>query len=101
TLRMPDADRGLDRDPRFAPAMPLSSTLHRMAWQCGVLRRELLDAAGRHPDWIVRSHEELIADPLAQVPALARAVGLEWSARCDELLRASNKVGVGHHTTRE
>lgn len=100
-MRMPDADRGLDADPRLKPAVPLPTRLHRVAWQFGTLQSALVSAAQRNPGWTVVSHESLLEDPMSRIPELASALALEWPDEATERLEASNATGSGYRTTRQ
>jgi len=99
-LRMPDGRRTLHAEAPLAAPPPLSTALHRMAWQFSVLEGRLLEAAARHPDWIVERHESVIANPLERVPELAAALGLAWGEDADRTLRESNSAGGGYGTSR-
>jgi len=67
-----------------------SSTLSITAWNVGLLVRALRDAAERHPDWIVASHDDLSAEPVAGFKELTQRLGLRWTPAMDEYLRESD-----------
>src|ERR1700689_1906300 len=67
-----------------------SSTLSITAWNVGLLVRALRDAAERHPDWIVASHDDLSAEPVAGFRELTQRLGLRWTPAMDEYLHESD-----------
>jgi hypothetical protein len=102
-LDLPDQYRALDRHPavrdRFvAPwevPLPGGDRLSRAAWQVCLLSAALLDAAGRHPDWLVVEHEDLCRRPVERFAGLSRGLGMTWNDRADQFLRTSDTAGEG------
>jgi hypothetical protein len=107
-LDLPDADRGIDRNravreqviDRLRLPSPGPSASERAMWQLGVLLSALDDAVARHPEWLVRTHEELCAQPEDAFRSLSAALGLEWSAQSGDRLRATDQHGTGYSTHR-
>ncbi len=107
-LDLPDADRGLDRDPAVQRRLvqplglpqPGPGQAERSIWQLGVLLCALEDAVSRHPDWHVRTHEDLCEDPTAAFGSLYRDLGLAWTTRAEDFLAASDRPGSGFATLR-
>jgi hypothetical protein len=60
----------------------------------------LLEAAERHPDWLIVRHEEVAADPPAQFRDVFARLELPWSRDVDAFLDASNEPGTGWETKR-
>jgi hypothetical protein len=107
-LDLPDADRRLDRqasvrrrviDPLHLPD-PGTGRSARAIWQLGVLLCALEDAVARHPEWHVRSHEELCLDPDDGFRALATELDIPWSGDAAAVLRAQDRDGSGFSTER-
>jgi hypothetical protein len=108
-LDMPDADRRLDRNPavqaryveRWGLAAPGPEPVARAVWQLGLLTAALEEAAGRHPRWHVRVHEDLCADPAAEFRRLYDDLGLEWNDRAETTLREGDRPGGGFDLHRQ
>lgn len=66
----------------------------------GVLATSLREAAHRHPEWLVVSHDELCIDPRRSFRAVVARLGIEWDAAIDDYLDASNVDGAGFRTKR-
>lgn len=79
---------------------PPQDALERTTWLLAVLSREMQQAAARHPEWAVVHHEDLLADPVSSLRALAGRLTLPWGPRSDDLVRASNRPGTGYSTQR-
>lgn len=102
-LGLPDADRGLDRNPAvrrryvepWGLATPAPAHVARAAWQIGLLSSALEDALVRHPEWHVVEHEALCRDPHARLGDLFTDLHLSWSDRVDEQLEESDGPGSG------
>jgi hypothetical protein len=102
-LDLADRDRGLDRSPavqaryvrrwHLPPAGP--GAIDRAVWQLGLLSAALEEAAGRHPEWHVRVHEELCADPMDEFRRLYADLGLEWTGEAETALRRGDRPGQG------
>jgi hypothetical protein len=72
-----------------------ASPAARWAWQVGLGRAALLDAARRHPEWTLVSHEALCADPIGTFRTIAERAGLTCGDRMTDYLETSNSPGVG------
>jgi Sulfotransferase family len=79
---------------------PGASSLVRGTWLLGVLGIALEDAARRHPDWILVSHESLASDPAPGFRSLSQGLGLEWTATADRVLASLNRPGRGTERAR-
>jgi hypothetical protein len=102
------------RDPREAAAVgvhaqarwdiepPAASEprLVHQAFEYGVLACALRDAAARHDDWTIVSHEQLCTDPVAEFRALAESLGLRWNDAATAFLTESDQQGSGYQTNR-
>lgn len=73
--------RGL---PPFEPGWPV---ILQIAWAIGVLRTAMKPVTQKNPDWLVVSHERLNQEPAAEIPMLARALGLPWSSSADAIVQ--------------
>jgi hypothetical protein len=67
-----------------------ASAVTRAAWNVGLLTTALRQAADRHPDWVVASHDDLCVDPLPRFEALARRLGLGWTSAMEEYVTRSD-----------
>ena len=81
-------------------AAPQPDPLERLVWQIGVLTLALEQAAARHPNWVVRTHEELCIEPTMQFQQLYSELGLTWSERAEQYLAKNNRPGEGFPTQR-
>ena len=70
-----------------------ASAVTRAAWNVGLLTTALKQAAERHPDWVVASHDDLCVDPLPKFEALARQLGLGWTSAMEEYVTQSDDPG--------
>ncbi len=69
--------------------------LVQIAWVVGLLTHVLGEAAARHPEWHVVTHEDLCADPSVRMRAVFDLVGLPWAAEVERFLAENNKAGEG------
>ncbi len=76
-----------------------ASVFERAATVCAVWAVALADAARTH-GWLRISHDAVLADPSRHLEALARTAGLEWGARAEAFVAASNAPGEGFATRR-
>jgi hypothetical protein len=76
------------------PPKTSASYVTRVAWEIGLLTCVLEDAADRHPDWRVFTHESLCADPLAEFRRLCDGIDLEWSTDVEVFICESNRPGT-------
>jgi hypothetical protein len=70
-----------------------ASPVTRAAWNVGLLTTGLRQAADRHPDWVVASHDDLCLDPLPKFEALTRQLGLGWTSAMEEYVTKSDDPG--------
>ncbi len=82
------------------PRPPATDGFAHLVWMAAFTMSAYDEVAARHAEFHVVDHETLRADPQAQLRRLVDAVGLEWSDRADEHLRASNRPGTGFETKR-
>jgi hypothetical protein len=76
---------GLDEPDRDASAVTIA------AWNVGLLTTALKQACDRHPEWIVESHDDLCADPVARFRSLTERIGLHWTDGMEQYLRRSDE----------
>lgn len=94
------SDSFIGRHPRVQEAYlrPLGITIPNgsttavalAAYNVGVLTKALKEAAARHPEWILVSHDELCLDPLPKFRELTARLGLQWTTAMEEYLRRSD-----------
>jgi hypothetical protein len=87
------------RETEAWPPPPLE-TFERAAWNTCARMTPLIQAAGRHPEWLVVQHEALCEDPVPAFQRVFDAVGLEWSAAVEGFLDASNRPDGGTFETK-
>jgi Sulfotransferase family len=75
--------------------LPGPDPIERISWRIGLLVAVLEDAQSRHPEWHVRSHEQLCTDPVAEFQKLYAEMGLEWGDSATEFLDEHNTPGSG------
>ncbi len=87
---------------RWGIAAPDSAApqLAQQAFMFGVLTESLLEAAERHPEWVIEHHEALCDDAPARMRNLAADLGLTWTPEAEEFIRDSDRVGEGFDTRR-
>jgi hypothetical protein len=84
----------------LTPPNGQSSSVSVAAWNVGLLTRALRDAAERHPDWIVASHDDLCVDPVPRFKSLAQRIGLHWTPAMEDYLRKTDDPAFAvHHGT--
>lgn len=93
----PDIRRQVDQG-RMPPPGP--DPFERLVWQVGVLSLALEEAAGHHPTWVVRTHEELCIDPSATFQRLYAELGLTWNEQAQRYLAENDRPGEGFPTQR-
>ncbi|MGO9344235.1 MAG: sulfotransferase [Acidimicrobiales bacterium] len=102
-LDLPDRDRDLGAlrrvQERFVRPWGVpsagTSALERAVWELGLLTCALEQAAAKHPEWHLRTHEQLCTDPEERFRVLARDLGLAWGPGALDVLRSSDKPGTG------
>ena len=75
--------------------LPGPDPVERMSWRIGLLTAAVEDAASRHPEWHLRTHEGLCADPAAEFRRLSADLGLDWSEKAQSFLDGHNAPGSG------
>jgi hypothetical protein len=86
-------------DPWGVP-QPGPDALERMCWRIGLLTAVLEDAASRHPDWHVVTHEDLCVDPVEKFRVLCGKLGLAWTDQREDYLVDHNTPGEGFRLKR-
>ncbi len=74
---------------------PGSDPVERMSWRIGLLIAALEEARSRHPEWHVRTHEQLCTDPPAEFHQLEDELSLEWGEQSEAFLEGHNAPGTG------
>ncbi len=80
---------------RWGVPLPGPDPIERISWRIGLLTAVLEEATARHPEWHVRSHEELCTDPPAEFQKLYAELGLEWGDPSARFLDEHNTPGTG------
>ena len=80
---------------RWGVPMPGPDPIERMSWRIGLLNAALEESIGRHPEWHIRTHEQLCTDSEVTFRALYGELGLEWSEAPSNFLVQSNVPGDG------
>jgi hypothetical protein len=81
-------------------AAPGPDPLERMIFSIGVLSTALEAAASRNPQWLIRTHEQLCADPGQEFRRLYADLGLTWSEGVEAFLAGNDRPGEGFRTQR-
>ena len=76
-------------------SLPGSDPVERMSWRIGLLTAAVEDAASHHPEWHVRTHERLCADPTVEFRQLYADLGLDWGEPSQSFLDGHNAPGSG------
>jgi hypothetical protein len=79
---------------------PGDDPIERMSWRIGLLVAALEEALARHPEWHVRTHEELCNDSVATFQTLFADLELEWTDATEQFLIDSDSPGRGFATQR-
>jgi len=79
---------------------PGPDPIERMSWKIGLLSSALEDSIARHPDWVVRSHEAMCADPDVEFRRLFAELRIDWNPHAEEYLRDHDTPGVGFDVRR-
>ncbi len=80
--------------------LPGPDPIERMSWRIGLLVAVIEDARSRHPEWHLRTHEQLCIDPTAEFQRLYTELGLEWGEPSEAFLEAHNTPGSGYIVNR-
>ncbi len=75
--------------------LPGPDPIERKSWMIGLLTAAVEDTSARHPDWHVRTHEQLCTDPPGQFHHLFDDLGLPWGTSTEEFLEKHNSPGSG------
>ena len=79
---------------------PGHDPLEQMIWRIGVMLTALEQAAGRHPEWVVRTHEQLCRDPNDEFRRLYADLDLQWTEAAAACLVENDRPGRGFRTRR-
>ena len=77
-----------------------SGPVERTVWLIGLLTLALEEEVAKHPDWIVRTHEELCRNPQDAFRRLFAEVDLPWTDGVEQFLVANDRPGEGFVVTR-
>ena len=80
--------------------VPGEDPLERLVWQLGVINLVLEESVAQHPDWVVRTHEELCDNPIVQFQRLYADLGLTWNEDAERYLTKNDRPGEGYPTQR-
>lgn len=80
--------------------LPGPDHLEQMIWQIGALTMALELAAANHPEWSLRTHEQLCRDPIEEFRSLYADLGLSWGERTESFLVEHDRPGKGFRTQR-
>lgn len=75
--------------------LPGPDPVERMSWRIGLLTAAVEDAASRHPEWHLRTHERLCSDPADEFRQLYAGLGLDWGEAPATFLEGHNAPGSG------
>ncbi|HWD63600.1 MAG TPA: hypothetical protein VG405_00375 [Solirubrobacteraceae bacterium] len=84
----------------LAPVDPGAPILERVTFHVALLAAHLDRTTAAHPEWTVVSHEEFAAASETAFRQLFDRLGLVWSVRVAERLKATNAPGTGTTTQR-
>jgi len=79
---------------------PGPDPIEKISWRIGLMIAALEEALSRHPDWHVRTHEELCTDSVATFRALFADLDLAWTEATEKYLVENNAPGDGFTTQR-
>jgi hypothetical protein len=85
---------------RWDVPQPGNDPIEKMSWRIGLLIAALEEALERHPEWHVRTHEQLCTDSVATFRTLFDDLGLTWSDATAEYLVENDTPGDGFATRR-
>lgn len=80
--------------------LPGPDPLEGTVWRIGLLTTALEKALVRHPSWLVRTHEQLCADPAAEFRQLFADLDLTWTTEAATHLQENDREGKGFRTQR-
>ncbi len=85
---------------RWGVALPSADPVERVSWRIGLLLAAMEEAVARHPEWSVRTHEQLCDGPVGQFQDLYAELGIPWSIDAERFLTESDRPGEGFQTNR-
>ena len=85
---------------RWGVPQPGDDPIERMSWRIGLLVAALEEATSRHPEWQMRTHEQLCTDSAATFHTLFDDLGLEWTDATERFLEDNDRPGEGFVTQR-
>ena len=85
---------------RWGVPQPGDDPIEKMSWRIGLLVAALEEAMTRHPEWQVRTHEQLCTDSVATFRTLFADLSLEWSDATEQFLVDNDTPGEGFVTKR-
>jgi hypothetical protein len=74
---------------------PGPDPVERMSWRIALLTAAIEDVHARHPEFQLRTHEQLCTDPPAEFSQLFDDVGLPWGEASETFLKDHNVPGTG------
>jgi len=80
---------------------PAGESLESTTWAACAIGVILLEAASRHPDWLVVSHEELCLDPVKAFRSVFARLGLAEPQNLAGQLAETDRPGTGYEINRE
>lgn len=86
--------------PAAADADPQTIAASLVGW-IAARTRSLLEAAHRHPDWIVVRHEDLLTRRTEAFEDLVQRIGLTWTSAIEDFITSSDKAGQRFSTNRD
>jgi hypothetical protein len=75
--------------------LPGADPIERMSWRIGLLIAAIEEASAQHPEWHVRTHDQLCANPTGEFQQLYAELGLAWGKPTEEFLEGHNAPGSG------
>ena len=79
---------------------PGPDPIEKMSWRIGLLVAALEEVLTRHPEWHVRTHEQLCTDPVAAFRQLFTDLDLPWGDDTEPFLVEFNAPGKGFSNRR-
>ena len=79
---------------------PGPDPIEKMSWRIGLLIAALEEALARHPDWQMRTHEQLCTDSVATFRTLFADLDLPWGDATEAYLVENDAPGEGFTTRR-
>ena len=79
---------------------PGPDPIEKMSWRIGLLIAALEEVLARHPDWQMRTHEQLCTDSVATFRTLFADLDLPWGDATEAFLVENDAPGEGFTTRR-